>query len=59
MFFNGGQGLHGSYEVVRANVSHGCVRLHVDDARWLRYNFVDGPNMSNGYRGTKVIIRPY
>jgi lipoprotein-anchoring transpeptidase ErfK/SrfK len=51
MFFNGGQGLHGSYEVVRANVSHGCVRLQVPDARWLRYNFVEP--------GTKVIVRPY
>lgn len=59
MFFNGGQGLHGSYEVVRANVSHGCVRLHVNDAAWLRYNFVDGPHGGNGYRGTKVVIRPY
>jgi L,D-transpeptidase ErfK/SrfK len=59
MFFNGGQGLHGSYQVVRGNVSHGCVRLHVEDAEWLRFNFVDGPNAGNGYRGTRVVIRPY
>lgn len=59
MFFNGGQGLHGSYEVVYGNISHGCVRMHVDDARWLRYNFVDGPNYSNNYRGTKVVVRSY
>lgn len=59
MFFNGRQGLHGSYEVVRGNVSHGCVRVHVADAKWLRYNFVDGPNSANGYRGTLVIVRPY
>jgi len=59
MFFNGGQGLHGSYEVADANLSHGCVRLQVDDARWLRYDFVEGPNASNGYRGTKVIVKPY
>jgi L,D-transpeptidase ErfK/SrfK len=59
MFFHGGQALHGSYEVVRRNVSHGCVRLHVEDARWIRYDFADGPNASNGYRGTRVIIRPY
>jgi lipoprotein-anchoring transpeptidase ErfK/SrfK len=59
MYFNGGQALHGSYEVVYGNASHGCVRLHVSDARWLRYHFVEGPNSSNGYRGTKVIIRPY
>lgn len=59
MFFHGGQALHGSYQVVRANVSHGCVRLHVEDAAWLRFNFVNGPSKNNGYRGTRVIIRPY
>lgn len=59
MFFNGNQGLHGSYEVVYGNISHGCVRMHVADAKWLRYNFVEGPNSRNGYRGTKVIVRPY
>lgn len=59
MFFNGGQGLHGSPNVVRGNVSHGCVRVTVSSARWLRFNFVEGPNASNGYRGTKIIIRSY
>lgn len=59
MYFNGSQALHGSYEVVYGNISHGCVRLHVNDARWLRYNFVEGPNASNHYRGTLVIIKPY
>lgn len=51
MFFNGSQGLHGSYEVVAGNVSHGCVRMHVDDAAWVRFNFAK--------IGTKVIVRPY
>jgi lipoprotein-anchoring transpeptidase ErfK/SrfK len=51
MFFNGGQGLHGSNEVVPANVSHGCIRLHVTDAKWIRNNFAT--------IGTKVIIKPY
>lgn len=51
MFFNGGQGLHGSYEVADANLSHGCVRLHVDDAEWIRFNFANV--------GTKVIVKPY
>jgi lipoprotein-anchoring transpeptidase ErfK/SrfK len=59
MYFNGGQALHGSNEVVYDNVSHGCVRLHVGDARWLRYQFVENPNSQNKFRGTKVIIRPY
>lgn len=51
MFFNGGQGLHGSYNVVKGNVSHGCVRLHVADAAWLRFNFAN--------IGTKVVVKPY
>lgn len=53
MYFNGGQGLHGSdsSDVVPANVSHGCVRMHVADAEWLRYNFADV--------GTKVVVKPY
>lgn len=51
MFFNGHQGLHGSYEVVAGNVSHGCVRMHVEDAEWVRFNFAT--------IGTKVIVRPY
>ncbi len=59
MFFNGGQALHGSYEVVPRNVSHGCVRLHVEDAEWIRFNFAERPSASNNYRGTKVIVRPY
>ena len=57
MFFNGGQALHGSPgEVVDGNISHGCVRLFVDDAEWLRYDFVEPPMSSNGYRGTRVEV---
>jgi len=59
MYFNGNQALHGSYEVAYANLSHGCVRLRVSDAAWLRYHFVESPNASNHYRGTLVIIKPY
>lgn len=53
MFFNKGQALHGtpSDHVVEGNVSHGCVRMHVEDARWVRYEFA--------YVGMKVIIYPY
>ena len=51
MFFNKNQGLHGSYNVVEGNVSHGCVRLRVHDAEWLRFQFVK--------MGTKVIVKPY
>lgn len=53
MFFHGAQALHGSpsNHVVDDNISHGCVRMNVSDAEWLRYNFATV--------GTKVIVRPY
>lgn len=51
MFFNKNQGLHGSQYVMEGNASHGCVRLSVDDAEWLRFNFAN--------IGTKVVVRPY
>lgn len=51
MYFNGNQALHGSYELGYANLSHGCVRMRVSDAKWLRFNFVD--------QGTLVVVRPY
>jgi len=51
MYFNELQALHGSYELAHANISHGCVRMRVSDARWLRYNFAQ--------IGTLVIIKPY
>jgi len=51
MFFNKNQGLHGSQYVMEGNASHGCVRLSVDDAEWLRFNFAN--------IGTKVVVKPY
>lgn len=51
MHFHGGFALHGSYDVPGYNASHGCVRMHVEDARWLNQNFAE--------IGTKVIVRPY
>lgn len=49
MFFNGGFALHGSYEVPGYNASHGCVRLFVNDAKWLNQDFVD--------EGVPVIVK--
>lgn len=51
MFFNGNQGLHGSPYAVEGNVSHGCVRMRVSDAEWVRHNFAT--------IGTKVVVKPY
>lgn len=59
MYFNNGQALHGSNEVVNGNISHGCVRLHKQDARWIRYHFAEEPNANNEGLGTMVVIKPY
>lgn len=59
MYYHGGEALHGSNDVQFENISHGCVRIHNDDAKWLRYHFVEGPTFVNHYRGTKVIIQSY
>lgn len=51
MFFSKNYAIHGSYDVPHHNASHGCVRLHPGDAKWLSRNFMK--------IGTKVIIKPY
>lgn len=52
MYFNANQALHGYPHVSsNRNASHGCVRLSVSDAAWLRYHFVE--------MGTLVEIEPY
>lgn len=53
MYFNKGQALHGSPDdiVLEDNVSHGCVRMRIPDAEWMRYNFASV--------GTKVVVMPY
>lgn len=42
MFFHGGFALHGSYDVMGYNASHGCVRLFIEDAKWLNHQFTAG-----------------
>ncbi len=60
MYFNNGQALHGEpHGVPGYHASHGCVRLYVSDAEWLRYDFVEPPNANNNYRGTRVLIGEY
>lgn len=60
MYFNNGQALHGEPNGLPGyNVSHGCVRLYVNDAEWLRYDFAEEPHADNNYRGTKVLVREY
>lgn len=54
MHFFRGYALHGSYEVPGYAASHGCVRLFIEDARWLNEEFVDLPG--GGMLGTRVIV---
>ena len=60
MYFNEGQAFHGEPNGLPGyNASHGCVRLYVSDAEWLRYSFVELPNAGNRFQGTRVIVNPY
>lgn len=60
MYFHNGQALHGEPNGLPGyNASHGCVRMYVSDAEWLRYSFVEPPNESNEYRGTKILVSHY
>ena len=43
MHFFRGYALHGSYDVPGYRASHGCVRMFIEDARWLNEEFVDLP----------------
>lgn len=52
MFFSNYYAIHGSYEVsTTKNISHGCIRVYPDAARWLSQNFIR--------IGTKVVVKPY
>lgn len=51
MFFSKYYAVHGSYDVPNYNASHGCIRVHPHDAKWLHSNFMS--------IGTKVIVAPY
>lgn len=55
MHFFRGFALHGSDIVPGYNASHGCVRMFIEDARWLNEEFIDVPGYGLA-RGTKVIV---
>ncbi|RDI44529.1 L,D-transpeptidase [Aquicella lusitana] len=46
MFFHRGFALHGSYTVPGYHDSHGCVRLFVNDAKWLNQEFANGSRVT-------------
>jgi len=54
IFFHGGFAIHGSYEISRLGgpASHGCVRLHPDNAAVL-YSLIE----SEGMRNTTIIVQ--
>lgn len=54
MHFMRGYALHGSETVPGFRDSHGCVRMFIEDARWLNEEFVDLPG--GNMKGTKVIV---
>lgn len=54
MHFFRGYALHGSYTVPGYRDSHGCVRMFIEDARWLNEEFINLPGY--GEKGTRVVI---
>jgi hypothetical protein len=56
MFFFSGYALHGSPIVPGYADSHGCVRLFVEDAKWLNQHFVDV--FEDNKPATRVIVGP-
>lgn len=54
MHFLRGFALHGSETVPGYRDSHGCVRMFIEDARWLNEAFINLPG--GGGLGTRVII---
>lgn len=54
MHFMRGFALHGSDSVPGFRASHGCVRMFIEDARWLNEEFIDLPGGT--MKGTKVVV---
>lgn len=52
MYFHDGYALHGSPEVPGYNASHGCVRMFIQDAKWLNQSFID-------VGSTRVVVKRY
>lgn len=54
MHFLRGVALHGSDTVPGYRASHGCVRIFIEDARWLNEEFIQLPGV--GMKGTRVVV---
>ncbi|MDF1756917.1 MAG: L,D-transpeptidase [Legionellaceae bacterium] len=55
MHYYRGFALHGSTSVPGYRASHGCVRMFIEDARWLNEEFISVP-AAGGYKGTRVVV---
>ncbi|HHF7365582.1 TPA: L,D-transpeptidase [Legionella bozemanae] len=58
MYFHKGFALHGADDIPGVRASHGCVRMFVEDAKWLNLSFVELSSERNNFMGTTVIVRP-
>jgi hypothetical protein len=58
MFFHKGFALHGSDDIPGYRASHGCIRMFIDDAKWLNHNFVVTSIDKNNHKGTLVVVKP-
>ncbi|KTC78409.1 L,D-transpeptidase [Legionella brunensis] len=58
MFFHKGFALHGSDDIPGYRASHGCIRMFIQDAKWLNESFVTLYDPKNKLAGTVVIVRP-
>ncbi len=58
IYWHKGFALHGSDDIPGVRASHGCVRMFIQDAKWLNQEFVELSNEANKFMGTKVIVRP-
>jgi hypothetical protein len=54
MHFLRGYALHGSDSLPGYRASHGCVRMFIEDARWLNEEFITLPGGAS--KGTRVVI---
>lgn len=58
MFFHKGFALHGSDDIPGYRASHGCIRMFIQDAKWLNESFVTTSAKENRFSGTVVVVRP-
>jgi lipoprotein-anchoring transpeptidase ErfK/SrfK len=51
IFFHKGYAIHGSNHVTHENISHGCIRVTQNAAKWISENYI--------HHGSYVLVLPY